>query len=336
MSPRVGARQDDKQEAPAYFRNPVPARRLPVTVIIAARNEEANIARCVSSLLPAARVSVIDSQSEDGTARIARNLGAEVVQFHYRGGYPKKRQWALDHLCIETAWVLLLDADEVVPKELWEEITQVVTAPNSVEGYSITKGFHFLGRRFRFGGFSHRAVLLFRKGKARFENLIAHPPLEQDMEVHEQLLVDGVVGKLKTPLIHQDSKGLEAYIARHNLYSSWEATVRQHYLQSGDWGDGALRARLFGTPQEARRFFKSFCARTPFEPQLWFAYHYLLRLGFLEGRPGLIASQIRAHYITQVRAKIFELRQTGMRCGQPHADLLQVDSIVKKGTLIGA
>ena len=103
---------------------PGDAVNLPITVIIAAKNEEANIARCLSSLAPAARVCLIDSQSEDATAHIARTNGADVVQFHYPGGYPKKRQWALDNLRIETPWVLLLDADEMVPPELWQEISR--------------------------------------------------------------------------------------------------------------------------------------------------------------------------------------------------------------------
>jgi hypothetical protein len=71
---------------------------------------------------------------------------------------------------------------------------------------------------------------------------------------------------------------------------------------------------LFGNSQERRRFFKALIIRLPFEPQLWFLYHYLFRLGFLEGRPGLIASQIRASYIAQTRAKIFE-RQLRERVG---------------------
>jgi glycosyltransferase involved in cell wall biosynthesis len=288
---------------------PGEAVNLPMTVLIAAKNEEVNIARCLSALTAAARVCVIDSQSEDATAHIAGKNGADVVQFHYRGGYPKKRQWALDNLKIDTPWVLLLDADEIVPPGLWEEISRIVQNEASADGYLITKGFHFLGRKFRFGGFSHSAVLLFRKGKARFENLITDAPKEQDMEVHEQVVVDGTVARLNTPLIHQDMKGLNAYIARHNHYSTWEARVRHQYLKSGKWGDGTLRARLLGTRQEVRRFFKCLCTRMPFEPQLWFVYHYLLRLGFLEGIPGLLACRIRSQYIAQVRAKLFEMQR---------------------------
>jgi glycosyltransferase involved in cell wall biosynthesis len=282
---------------------------LPVTVLIAARDEEANLGRCLAALAPAARVVVLDSGSRDRTAAIAAEMGAEVVQFRYQGGYPKKRQWALDNLDLRMPWVLLLDADEVVPAALWREIGEAIRAGRH-EAYLITKGFHFLGRRLRFGGFSFAAVLLFRRGKARFEHVLDEGPggRRLDMEVHERLIVDGTIGALRTPLIHEDFKGLEAYLDRHNAYSTWEAAVRYAYLKTGRYGKETIRPRPFGNAQERRRFLKGLAMRVPFEPWLWFAYHYFFRLGFLEGRRGLIASQVRAAYIAQVRAKIYELR----------------------------
>ena len=232
-----------------------------------------------------------------------------MVQFRYAGGYPKKRQWALDHLDIETEWVLLVDADEIVPPALWQEIAGSIADPGCADAYLITKGFHFLGRRFRFGGFSHDAILLFRAGKARFENLGDDLPSDLDMEVHERLLTGGRIGRLRTPLIHEDFKGLEAYIDRHNRYSTWEAHLRNRFLTTGRWGDEPIRANVFGNVQERRRFLKLVAMHVPFESQLWFVYHYLVRFGLLEGRAGLIASRIRAHHFFQVRAKLFELRK---------------------------
>lgn len=83
--------------------------------------------------------------------------------------------------------------------------------------------------------------------------------------------------------------------------------MRYRYLTTGRYGESTIAPRLFGNSQERRRFLKALIIRLPFEPQLWFLYHYLLRLGFLAGRPGLIACQIRASYIAQTRAKIYEL-----------------------------
>ena len=282
-------------------------RKLPITVLLAVKNEEANLPKCLGSLAPAERVILLDSQSQDRTNEIATSQGAEIVQFHYSGGYPKKRQWGLNELNMNTEWVLLLDADEVVPKQLWDEIACAISKPGTPDAFLITKGFHFLGRRLRFGGFSHSAVLLVRQGKAEFEELDSSITTAHDMEVHERIIVDGAVGVISTPLIHEDFKGLTAYIDRHNQYSSWEASVRFSNMKRRHYAGKTITPRFFGNAQERRRFLKRIAVRMPFECTLWFLYHYVFRLGFLEGRKGLIAAQIRAIYISQARAKLYEL-----------------------------
>src|ERR1035438_222083 len=88
--------------------------RIPVTVIIPTRNEARHLARCLEGARLCAEIYVVDSQSTDETVEIARTFDAKVVQFHYGGGWPKKRQWALDSLSFENEWVLLLDADEIL------------------------------------------------------------------------------------------------------------------------------------------------------------------------------------------------------------------------------
>jgi glycosyltransferase involved in cell wall biosynthesis len=281
--------------------------KLPVTALVPTKNEGLNLHHCLDALKPASKVFVLDSHSTDDTVAIAVSAGAEVVQFDYVGGYPKKRQWALDNLIIDTRWILLVDADEIITPDLWDEIRGVINSTQPCSAYFITKQFNFLGRSFRFGGFSFAAIVLFQRGKTRFEEIIEDDPSGMDMEVHERVLVDGQVGKLNNPLIHRDFKSLESYIDRHNKYSSWEAKLRYRYVKSGKYGNKTVVPRLLGNAQERRRFLKTIAIRVPFEPCLWFLYHYLLRLGFLEGRPGLIASQIRANYISQVRAKMYEL-----------------------------
>ena len=290
--------------------------KLPITALIAAKNEAANIEFCLDSVAAIERVVLLDSKSCDGTAHIAAKRGAEVVQFHYSGGYPKKRQWALENLDIRTHWVLLLDADESLTSELIDDITIVVNSPQARDAYLIRKGFHFLGSKFRFGGFSHAAILLFRTGKARFERLVEDDAHALDMEVHERVIVDGSIGSLRSPLIHRDNKGLEAYIDRHNKYSTWEARARALYLQNGMRTAETVRANLFGNVQERRRFLKMLAIRVPGEPYLWFLYHYIFRLGILEGRPGLIASQLRCQYISQVRAKMYESKKLESRLSE--------------------
>lgn len=280
---------------------------IPLTALVAVRNESANIEKCLKAVAPAKTILVLDSHSTDGTAEKTAALGARVIQFDYPGGYPRKRQWALDTQPIDTPWILLLDADEVVPPALWEEIRTAISSSHPAAGYLITKGFHFMGRRFRFGGFSHSAVLLFQTGKARFERLLDQPAGGLDMEVHERLIVDGPVGHLNTPLIHEDFKGLDAYLDRHRRYTEWEAQVRHRFLTTGRYGEDTIQPRFFGNVQERRRYLKGIAMRVPFEPAWWWLYHYVLRLGFLEGRPGWIASKIRAGYIRDVRRRVREL-----------------------------
>lgn len=293
----------------------VTSSRLPVTVLLAARNEAANIGKCLDSLACAMRVVVLDSGSTDGTAEIAARQGAEVVQFHYAGGYPRKRQWALENVSVTTPWIMFVDADEEVPDSLWREIEAVTGGERGPCGYLALKEFHFLGRRFRFGGFSHEGMLLVRRGRARFEQLIAATDDGLDMEVHERVIVEGAVGRFRTPLVHRDFKGLEAYRERHRRYAVWEARLRQAVMTSGRYGEDGIRPSLLGNAQERRRFLKRIAMRVPFEPLWWFLYHYVIRLAALEGRAGWMASRIRYEYIREVRRRVQALRRSALRKG---------------------
>src|SRR3979411_2481595 len=95
---------------------------LPISVIVPVRNEARNLPRCLESLAGVGEVYVIDSRRTEHTVAIAESRGAKVVQFHYAGGWPKKRQWAMDTLPFAYDWILLLDADEVLTPELVQEI----------------------------------------------------------------------------------------------------------------------------------------------------------------------------------------------------------------------
>jgi glycosyltransferase involved in cell wall biosynthesis len=280
------------------------AGELDVTVLVATRNEAANLNECLASLTPARRVVVVDSHSTDATPEIAAAHGAERVSFRWTGRYPRKRQWAMDHLGITTAWILLLDADESVPPQLWEEIRSVVEREAPIpRAFLATKQFHFLGRRMRFGGFSHDAVVLFRTGQARFERLLDDVGEDLDMEVHERLIVDGPLGRFRHSLVHRDRKTLEAYRARHAAYATWEAALRDRFLRTGRYGEDAIAPKLFGNAQERRRFLKRIALRLPMESWIWFFHHAIIRGAFLEGRRGLLAARIRKEYIDEVRAK---------------------------------
>jgi len=198
-------------------------------------------------------------------------------------------------------------------RRLLEEIEEVVLKETAFSAFLIVKQVYFLGRKLTFGGFSFGAVLLVRKGKAQFEKIIEEPAGTMDMEVHERVIVDGEVGKLKTPLIHDDYKDLGAWIDRHNKYSTWEARVRKQFFDTGRYGQESIQPRLFGNTQERRRFLKKMLVRMPFEPFIWFFYNYVIKLGFLEGRPGWTLCRMRAQHVFQIRAKLHELNKASRR-----------------------
>jgi glycosyltransferase involved in cell wall biosynthesis len=281
----------------------IAAGKLPVSVIIAARNETKNLPRCLQALQGFGEVYVIDSQSTDDTVEIARSHGAKVVQFHYQGGWPKKRQWAMDTLGLAHDWILLLDADEVLTPELTEEIRSAILDP-TVDGYSILLRTWFLGRALRHGDVGLWKLALFRRGKGRYECRLKDQDTSMaDMEVHEHVVVEGATSKLRNPLIHRNVESLSRYIQKHDQYSNWESQV---LLQRG--GDKELPPALFGTQAQRRRWMKRKLFAVPGSPVLLFLYRYGLRLGFLDGVPGLIYCGFQAVQMFHTKAKIYELK----------------------------
>ena len=276
---------------------------LPVSVIVPVRNEARNLPHCLESLAGFGEVYVVDSYSTDDTVPIAQSCGAKVIQFQYRGGWPKKRQWAMDTLPLAYDWVLLVDADEALSPELTAEIRQAIQNPN-FDGYYIALQMYFLGRVLHYGGASFYKLSLFRHRKGHFECRLKNQDTSMaDMEVHEHVVVDGKTGKLRNPLIHRNVESLSRYIQKHDEYSNWEARV---WLE-GEAGYGDLPPSLFGTQAQRRRWLKKRFLTVPGSPLLFFLYRYVFRLGFLDGMPGLIYCGLQGAQLFNVKAKIYEL-----------------------------
>jgi glycosyltransferase involved in cell wall biosynthesis len=293
-------------ETPAQIGFSETAVSIPVSVIIAARNEAKNLPRCLQSLKGIGEVFVIDSQSFDETVEIARSAGAKVVQFHYRGGWPKKRQWAMDTLPLAYDWILLLDADESLTPELKSEIQHAIRT-GDCDGYSISLQMHFLGRKLRHGGTQLQKLALFRRGKGRYECRLKEQDASMcDMEVHEHVVVEGKVGSLRSSLLHHNYESLSRYIQKHNEYSNWEARV----WMEGDASYGDLSPRLLGAQAQRRRWLKKKFLLLPGSSFLFFLHRYLFCLGFLDGVPGLIYSGLQGIQFFHIKAKIYELRRS--------------------------
>jgi glycosyltransferase involved in cell wall biosynthesis len=285
---------------------PVASHVLPISVLIAVRNEARNLPRCLAALRDMGEVVVVDSQSIDETCAIAESFGAKVVQFHYAGGWPKKRQWALDTLPLAYEWILLLDADEVVTSDLGYEIRQAIES-ESFDGYRIRLQMYFLGHPLRHCDASFWKLSLVRRGRARFECRLKEQDASMaDMEVHEHLIARGATGELRNPLVHHNVESLSRYIQKHDEYSNWEARV----LAGGHESGGETLGEL-GMQARYRRWLKRKLYRVPGSPILLFLYRYVLRLGFLDGVPGLIYCGFQAIQMFHTKAKIYELQKAG-------------------------
>jgi glycosyltransferase involved in cell wall biosynthesis len=279
--------------------------RIPVTVIIPTRNEARHLSRCLEGARVCAEIYVVDSESTDETVEIARTFGAKVVEFHYGGGWPKKRQWALDSLSFENEWVLLLDADEILTPELADEVQQAIRNPR-FQGYAVFLRLNFLGRVLRFGDSGFWKTSLFRRGKGHFEcRLREQDDSMGDIEVHEHVVVDGATGSLKHVLLHENVETLFRYIAKHNEYSNWESRVLARH---GDQ-DRELPPTLLGTQAQRRRWLKKWLYRVPGSPIMFFLYRYVFRLGILDGVPGLIYSGFQSIHMFHTKAKMYELER---------------------------
>lgn len=276
---------------------------LPVSVIIAAKNEARNLPACLASVRNFGEVVVVDSQSSDATLEIARSFGADVTQFYYRGGWPKKRQWALDNLPLRHDWVLLLDADESVTPELLAEIRQALNS-SDVNGYYIGLDIFFLGRQLRHCGATFYKLCLFRRDAGRFECRTTQQDSSMcDMEVHEHVIVRGETRKLRSRLLHRNVDSLSRYIQKHNEYSNWEAQVWTAAV-----AEDALQPAFFGTQARRRRWLKQMFFRWPGSPFAFFAYRYVARAGFLDGVPGLIYCAFQGIQFFHIKAKLYEKR----------------------------
>ena len=285
--------------------------KIPVSVLIPAKNEETNLPACLESVKRADEVFVVDSQSSDRSVEIAKNYDANVVQFYFNGRWPKKKNWSLDNLPFRNDWVLIVDCDERITPELWDEIALAIQT-SDYEGYYLNRKVFFLGKWIRYGGkYPDWNLRLFKHKKGRYENLSTEEIRNTgDNEVHEHVILDGKVGYLKNDMLHIDFRDLYHWLERHNRYSNWEARVYLNLLNGKD-DSGTIGANLFGDAVQRKRFLKTLWVRLPFKPTLRFILFYFIRLGFLDGKAGYIYGRLLSQYEYQIGVKLYELRQFG-------------------------
>jgi glycosyltransferase involved in cell wall biosynthesis len=274
--------------------------KVPVSILIPVRNEAANLPRCLASVDWADQVFVVDSQSSDETVAIATASGAQVVQFHFNGVWPKKKNWALENLPFRNDWVLILDADEVMPPGSAEEIRGLLTEKSS--GFWINRRFMFMGGWLKHAYYPNWNLRLFRHKLGRYEQLVQGRTQSGDNEVHEHVLVDGMTGKMHSEMDHYAFPSIDVFVEKHNRYSNWEARLdlERGLKQAGN--------HIQSSTVSLRRKLKSLSRRFPFRPTLRFLYVYLFQRGFLDGARGYYFARLHAAYEFMSVAKAVELR----------------------------
>ena len=277
---------------------------VPVSILVPIRNEAANLERCLRAVAWADEVFVVDSQSTDGSVELAEKLGAKVVQFHFNGTWPKKKNWALENLPFRHDWVFILDADEVLPPGTEEEFRGIVTGAAGdpeTAGYWINRRFMFMDRWLQHAYYPNWNLRLFRHRLGRYEKLTDADTRSGDNEVHEHVIVRGKTGHLRSEMDHYAFPSVETFVEKHNRYSNWEARVAlDRYLQRS--GRGLQSGRV-----GARRALKEFSARLPFRPLLRFLYVYLWQRAFVDGKEGYYFARLHGFYEFLSVAKTFEL-----------------------------
>jgi glycosyltransferase involved in cell wall biosynthesis len=288
-----------------------PSEKIPVSVLIPAKNEESNLPACLESVARADEVFIVDSQSSDRSITIAESYGAKVVQFYFNGRWPKKKNWSLDNLPFHNEWVLIVDCDERITPELWDEIATVIQ-DTTYKGYYLNRRVFFLGQWIRYGGkYPDWNLRLFKHQAGRYENLNTEDiPNTGDNEVHEHVILDGKVGYLKNDMLHIDFRDIYHWLERHNRYSNWEARVYYNILTGND-ESGTIGANLFGDAVQRKRFLKKIWVKLPLKPLLRFILFYFIRFGFLDGKAGYIYGRLLSQYEYQIGVKLYELRQFG-------------------------
>jgi glycosyltransferase involved in cell wall biosynthesis len=277
--------------------------RVPVSVLIPIKNEAENLPRCLACVQWADEIFVVDSQSTDNSAEVAERHGAKVVQFEFNGTWPKKKNWALEHLPFKNDWVFILDADEVLPAEAGVEIANAIRTASAIAGYWINRRFFFLGRWLRYSYYPNWNLRLFRHSLGRYERLTIAETRSGDNEVHEHVIVEGPTGRMQSEIDHYAFPSIEVFIEKHNRYSNWEARVSaDKFLHSSS-------DELSAAPVERRRRLKMLSHRLPFRPLLRFLYIYVWQKGFLDGRDGYYFARLHAIYEFLSVAKTYELRR---------------------------
>lgn len=241
-----------------------------LTAVVIAKNEEENLPLSLPYLKFCSQTIVIDNNSTDHTAQIARRYKAQVIEFPVNGDYSAIRNFALGK--VDTDWVLFVDADELITPELASEIKSVITS-TKYSGFYIPRIDYLWNRPLRYGDLG--SVKLLRLGRKKAGNWQG--------KIHETWKISGPTGILHHPIRHYPHPSLVKFLQSVNYYSDLRAEeLKKEGVQ------GNLLSILFYPPGK-------------------FIYLWIVKKGFLDGTAGLIHAMVMAFYSFLVRGKLFLL-----------------------------
>lgn len=275
-----------------------------VSVLILTKNEEKDLPGCLASVSWCDDIHVFDSVSTDRTVGIAHQAGATVTQ-HPFDNWAAHQNWGLANIPFKHPWVFYLDADERVTPELVRTVCAAAANPGDCVAFRVQRRDFFLGRWLKHVQTSPFYLRLFRPEKMHYERLVNPVSLPQ-----------GPVGQISGFLDHFPfSKGVSAWLSRHNSYSTFEAEqIFENRKNNRDFSP--LRAFTAKDFHERRFQQKELFYRLPARPLLKFLILYLGKRGFQDGNAGLTYAALQSIYEYMIVLKTREL-ETSERPTRP-------------------
>lgn len=287
---------------------------LDLTIILLTYNEEKNLPGCLESLegIPA-NVFVVDSYSTDSTIDILKEKKISHVQ-HPFVNYAVQRNWSQANEPFQSTWVMHLDADERLSDELRDWLIHGFPSEKNADGFIFSRRAVFMGKWMRFGGhYPNRYLKLYKKTHGKCED-----------KAYDQHFVSSGHKKIipGRDVINILSDNLGRFIERHNTWSLMEAIEILKESKSGE-----VRSSLTGNPIERKRWLKNnMFEKLPLFSRsfLYFLYRYFFRLGFLDGRQGLVFHVLQGFWFRfLVDAKVYEIRKEMREERKSLAEVLQ-------------
>ncbi|MFK5950499.1 MAG: glycosyltransferase family 2 protein [Methylococcales bacterium] len=275
-----------------------------LSVQILTHNEEKNIEKCIQSVLPLTnKIYVVDSGSTDKTVEVCERYNV-VVKHRAWTNYAEQLNWGLDNFEFNTTWVMRLDADEELTPELVKAIKEFIdNPPDNITGVYVKRRVYFMGKWIKHGGYYPTWLLrVFKNGIGRCE----------DLWMDEHIVVsEGTTMQIHEDLIDKNNKDLTFWTDKHNKYSDREVLDIINKVEKSQQSD--LSVSLSDGQASSRRWVKDkVYLKFPLfiRPFLYFIYRYFIKLGFLDGKEGLIFHFLQGFwYRFLVDAKYYEYRK---------------------------